>query len=81
MTKLGLITCTASSEGCRQVLVALTDKGRETCRAYMSARKVIPRVLGSLSPEERLQLRSRLGRVRRRAREVMVSAPTGLSMD
>lgn len=75
MAKLGLITSTESSEGRRQVRVALTEKGRETFRAYMRARKVVPRVLGSISAEERLQLRSSLARVRQKAREELVWVP------
>jgi len=74
MVKLGLIT-TDSVEGRRQVLVALTDRGRDTYRAFATKREVIPRVLGSLSPEERLQLRSSLARLRQKAREEMVSSP------
>ena len=74
MVKLGLIT-TDNVEGRRQVLVALTDKGRDTYRAFATKREVIPRVLGSLSPEERLQLRSSLVKMRQKAREEMVSIP------
>ncbi len=74
MVKLGLIT-TENVEGRRQVLVALTDKGRDTCRAFVNKREVIPRVIGSLSPEERLQLRSSLVKLRQKAREEMVSPP------
>jgi len=74
MVKLGLIT-TDSVEGRRQVLVALTDRGRDTYRAFATKREVIPRVLGSLSPEERLQLRSSLAKLRQKAREEMVSSP------
>jgi DNA-binding MarR family transcriptional regulator len=73
--KLGLITCTENAEGRRQVLVALTDKGRETYRAFASKREVIPRVIGSLSPEERLQLRSSLAKMRQKAREELASIP------
>jgi len=76
MVKLGLITCTENVEGRRQVLVALTDKGRETYRAFAARREVIPRVIGSLSPEERLQLRLGLAKLRQRAREELVSFPT-----
>lgn len=72
MVKLGLIT-TESVEGRRQVLVTLTGKGRDTYRAFATKREVIPRVIGSLSPEERLQLRSSLARLRQKAREEMVS--------
>jgi DNA-binding MarR family transcriptional regulator len=72
MVKLGLIT-TENVEGRRQVLVALTDKGRDTYRAFAAKREVIPRLIGSLSPEERLQLRSSLTKLRQKAREEMVS--------
>jgi DNA-binding MarR family transcriptional regulator len=74
LVKLGLIT-TENVEGRRQVLVALTDRGRDTYRAFATKREVIPRVLGSLSPEERLQLRSSLARLRQKAREELVSFP------
>jgi DNA-binding MarR family transcriptional regulator len=74
LVKLGLIT-TENVEGRRQVLVALTDKGRDTYRAYATKREVIPRVLGSLPPEERLQLRSSLVKLRQKAREELVSFP------
>lgn len=73
MVKLGLIT-TKSVQGRRQVLVTLTGKGRETYRAFATKREVIPRVIGSLSPEERLQLRSSLAKLRQKAREEMVSS-------
>jgi len=72
MVKLGLIT-TENVEGRRQVLVALTDKGRDTYRAFATKREVIPRVIGSLPAEERLQLRSSLAKLRQKAREEMVS--------
>ena len=72
MVKLGLIT-TENIEGRRQVLVALTDKGRATYRAFATKREVIPRLIGSLPPEERLQLRSSLAKLRQKAREEMVS--------
>jgi DNA-binding MarR family transcriptional regulator len=72
MVKLGLIT-TESVEGRRQVLVTLTGRGRDTYRAFATKREVIPRVIGSLSPEERLQLRSSLATLRQKAREEMVS--------
>jgi DNA-binding MarR family transcriptional regulator len=74
MLKLGLIA-TDNVEGRRQVLVALTDKGKDTYRAFATKREVIPRIIGSLSPEERLQLRSSLAKLRQRAREEMVSLP------
>ena len=74
MVKLGLIT-TENIEGRRQVLVALTDKGRDTYRAFATKREVIPRLIGSLPPEERLQLRSSLAKLRQKAREEMVSIP------
>lgn len=74
MVKLGLIT-TENVEGRRQVLVALTDKGRDTYRAFATKREVIPRIIRSLSPEERLQLRSSLAKLRQKAREELVSIP------
>ena len=74
LVKLGLIT-TENVEGRRQVLVALTDKGRDTYRAFATKREVIPRIIGSLSPEERLQLRSSLAKLRQKAREELVSIP------
>ena len=74
MVKLGLIT-TENVEGRRQVLVTLTDKGRDTYRAFATKREVIPRVIGSLPPEERLQLRSSLTKLRQKAREEIVSIP------
>lgn len=75
MAKLGLITCTENLEGRRQVLVVLTDKGRDTYRAFASKREVIPRVIGALSVEERLQLKLNLMKLRQKAREEMVSLP------
>ena len=73
MVKLGLITCTENVEGRRQVSVRLTDKGRDTYRAFATKREVIPRLIGSLAPEERLQLKSSLAKLRQKAREEMVS--------
>jgi DNA-binding MarR family transcriptional regulator len=72
MVKLGLIT-TENVEGRRQVLVKLTDKGRDTYRAFAAKREVIPRLIASLSPEDRLQLRSSLAKLRQKAREEMMS--------
>jgi DNA-binding MarR family transcriptional regulator len=72
MVKLGLVT-TENVEGRRQVLVRLTDRGRETYRAYGGKREVIPRVISSLSPEERRQLRSGLVKLRQKALEELVS--------
>jgi DNA-binding MarR family transcriptional regulator len=74
MVKLGLIT-TQNVEGRRQVLVALTDRGRNTYRAFATKREVIPRLIGSLPAEERTQLRSSLVKLRQKAREEMVSIP------
>jgi DNA-binding MarR family transcriptional regulator len=76
MKKLGLITCTESVEGRRQVLVALTEKGRETYHAFVLKRQVIPRVIEAVPAEERLQLRSSLARLRRKAREELASPPS-----
>ncbi len=72
LVKLGLIT-TESIEGRRQVLVRLTDKGRETYRAYAAKREVIPRVISSLSVDERRQLRTGLVKLRQKALEELVS--------
>ena len=72
MVRLGLIT-TENVEGRRQVRVQLTGKGRETYRAYAGEREVIPRVIGSLTREEREQLRSGLVKLRQRAVEELVS--------
>jgi len=72
MVKLGLIT-TGNVEGRRQVLVVLTGKGRETYRAFATRREVIPRLIASLPPEERLQLKASLVKLRQKAREEMVS--------
>lgn len=74
MAKLGLVT-TGNVEGRRQVLVRLTDKGRKTYRAYAGQREVIPRVINSLSTEERRQLRSGLVKLRQKAMEELVSGP------
>ena len=72
LVKLGLVT-TGNVEGRRQVRVRLTDKGRETCRAYVASREVIPRVLSTLPREERQQLRSGLVKLRQKALEELVS--------
>ncbi len=74
MVRLGLVA-TASVAGRRQVLVRLTDEGRETYRAFARQREVIPRVIASLSAEERRQLRAGLSKLRRKALEELVSGP------
>lgn len=77
LVKLGLIT-TENIQGRRQILVRLTDKGRETYRAYAAKREVIPRVISSLSPEERRHLRTGLVKLRQKALEELVAgAPYG----
>lgn len=73
MEKLGLVTCTGNAEGRRQVLVELTDKGRQTYLAYVRKREAIPRVIGALSLEERRQLKSSLARLRQKAGEELAS--------
>jgi DNA-binding MarR family transcriptional regulator len=75
MEKLGLITCTENTGGRRQVLVGMTDKGRETYIAFARKREVIPRVIGALSPEERRQLKLSLTKLRQKASEELVSIP------
>jgi len=75
MEKLGLITCTENTGGRRQVLVEMTDKGRETYIAFARKREVIPRVIGALSSQERRQLKLSLTKLRQKASEELVSIP------
>ena len=75
MEKQGLVDLTRNSEGKRQVLVALTEKGEEIYRRQREERKVIPRILGSLSREEREQLKTILDRLRRKTFEELIVKP------
>ena len=53
MERQGLIRQVRSAGGRKQVRVEVTDKGEEAYRRQHRQRRVIPAILGSLTPEER----------------------------
>lgn len=75
MEKQGLVELQRNSQGKRQVLVALTDKGEEVYRRQRQERKVIPRILGCLSQQERQQLTALLARLRKKTLEELAAKP------
>ncbi|MFO8011061.1 MAG: MarR family transcriptional regulator [Dehalococcoidia bacterium] len=75
MEKLGLIECQSNPEGKRQVAVKITPQGNEAYRSFIRKRGAIPRVITVLSAEEREQLRNSLAKLRKKAREELVSLP------
>ena len=75
MEKQGLVKCTRNTQGRRQVLAELTQKGEEVYRRQNQQRAVIAKILGCLSPEERWQLRAFLERLRQQGLAVLVDKP------
>ncbi|MBM3131722.1 MAG: MarR family transcriptional regulator [Chloroflexi bacterium] len=63
MEKQGLVRCVRSTQGRKQVLVEMTQKGEEVYRRFLEERRVIPRLLTSLAPEEREQLTTILAKL------------------
>lgn len=75
MEKQGLVKCTRNTQGRRQVLAELTQKGEEVYRRQNQQRVVIAKILGCLSPEERSQLRVFLERLRQQGLAVLAEKP------
>jgi len=69
MEKSGLVKLSRNTKGRRQVKVEMTAKGEEIYRIQHGRRRVIPAILGSLSPQERGQLRGLLDRLRQKTFE------------
>ena len=63
MENQGLVKCIRNPEGKREVRVKMTHKGEEAYRK-LGKRHVIPKILGQLSPEERLQVNDILDKLR-----------------
>jgi len=75
MEKQGLVTSTRNTQGRRQVLAELTQKGAEVYRRQNQQRVVIAKISGCLSPEERSQLRVFLERLRQQGLAVLAEKP------
>ncbi len=75
MEKQGLVKCIRSTQGRRQVLVEMTEKGKQVYRRFVMERKVIPRIIESLSHDERDHLISTLGKLGKSVNQELRSVP------
>ncbi|MCX5999250.1 MAG: winged helix DNA-binding protein [Chloroflexi bacterium] len=75
MEKQGLVRCIRQTQGKRQVLAELTEKGEQVYRRQNQERRVVARILGCLSAEERSQLRAFLERMRQQGLAVLADKP------
>ncbi|MBM3132563.1 MAG: winged helix DNA-binding protein [Chloroflexi bacterium] len=73
MENQGLVKCSRTTEGKKEVRVALTEKGDSIYRQH--TRQVIPRILGELSQDEREQFKSILRRLRTRTYAELAEQP------
>jgi len=76
MEKHGLVKLTRNTSGKRQVRVSMTSRGEEIYRLQHRRRKVIPAILGSLTPAEREQLRKLMERLRQKTFEELGPRPS-----
>ncbi len=75
MERQGLIRQVRSAGGRKQVRVEVTDKGEETYRRQHRQRRVIPAILGILTPEERELMRTTLRKLRDSTLSELVPKP------
>lgn len=75
MEKRGLVQLDRTSQPKRAVQIRITAKGREVYHQHMKNRKAIPQILGSLSPEERDQLRTLLRKLDQKSRDILFKSP------
>ena len=75
MEKRGLVQLDRTSQPKRTVQIGITEKGREIYHQHMKSRKAIPQILGSLSSEERDQLRTLLRKLDQKSREILFKSP------
>jgi len=75
MENQGLIRRIRSTEGKREVPVELTEKGEEAFREA-GKKHVIPEILGRLSPDERMQSRAILEKLRTATYEKLAPQPS-----
>ena len=75
MEQQGLVKLVRSSTGKRQVLVETTEKGKEIYRREAQKMHVNHRVLATLSPKERQQLKSILQKLRTKLFEELAEEP------
>lgn len=76
MERHGLVKLTRNTRGKRQVRVEMTARGEEIYRLQHRKRRVIPAILGSLTPEERDYLRILLDRLRQKTFEELGPRPS-----
>ena len=75
MEKRELIQLDHDSKRQRTLRISITEKGRDIYHQHMSNRKNIPLILGSLSPEERDQLRIILRKLDQKSRDILFKSP------
>ncbi len=75
MEKRGLVQLDRTSRPKRTVQISITEKGQELYYQHMKNRKNIPQILGSLSPEERDQLRTLLRKLDQKSRDILFKSP------
>ncbi|MCP4612808.1 MAG: winged helix DNA-binding protein [Planctomycetes bacterium] len=75
MEKRGLVQLDRTSQPKRTVRISITEKGMTLYDQHMQNRKNIPQILGSLSPEERDQLRTLLRKLDQKSRDILFKSP------
>jgi DNA-binding MarR family transcriptional regulator len=75
MEKRGLVELDRTSQRKRTLRINITEKGRDLYAEHMKNRKNIPQILGSLSLEERDQLRTLLRKLDQKSRDILFKSP------
>ncbi len=75
MEKRGLVKLERGLEGKRSVRVYITENGRSLYHDIQQKRKHIKQILGSLTPEERDQLKALLRKLDHKSRDILFKAP------
>ena len=75
MEKRDMVKLDRGLEGKRSVRVRITDNGLSLYQDITQKRKHIRQILGSLTPEERDQLKTLLGKLENKSRDILFKRP------